>query len=166
MAALAATRYGGPAETVVRAIKYRGWNHLTDFCAERMQAALEQRGLCPDVLAPVPLHPVRRRARGYNQAEVLAEALASRLGRPAVGLLTRVRATPPQVGLSRTARSANVAGAFRAPQLPAGFGLVGLVDDVATSGATLAAAGTALVAAGATRILAITFALALDGPAR
>jgi predicted amidophosphoribosyltransferase len=117
----------------------------------------------PDVLVPVPLHPTRLRARGFNQAALLARALGERLDRSVIENLRRVRFTPPQVGLGRAARSANVTGAFRATS-PIRIGeLVGLVDDVATSGATLAAGAAALTVAGAARIVGVTFALASGG---
>lgn len=160
--AAAATRYGGVAETIVHGLKYGGWRHLAEVCAQPMAARLLGRIEPPDVFVPVPLHATRLRARGYNQAELLAEAVARRCRRPVVNALARTSATASQVGLSRTARWANVADAFVAlPRLDRGVH-VGLVDDVATSGATLAAAAGALLAAGADRVTAITFALAPD----
>ena len=162
LTAVAATRHGGPAATLVHALKYRGWRHLAEACAERMNQALHARGISPDLWVPVPLHPTRRRDRGFNQAELLAAALARRHARPLAHALARERATPPQVGSSRAARLANLRGAFRARQRIAARETVALVDDVATSGATLVAAAEALAEAGATRVVAITFALALD----
>ncbi|HET9581294.1 MAG TPA: ComF family protein [Gemmatimonadota bacterium] len=154
--ARAAVRYDGVALSMVRHLKYAGWLHLAETCALEMAALVEARPL--DALVPVPLHPVRLRARGYNQARALAEALGRVHSLPVLDVLERVRATRPQVGLGRAARAANVEGAFAcrlgAPQA------VGLVDDVATSGATLAAAGTALLEAGALRVVGLAFALA------
>src|SRR5438876_966251 len=77
-----------------------------------LHAALLQAGLSLRALAFVPLHPERQRARGFNQAERLAGGLSMRLGIPVVPGLTRVRATPAQVGRSYAERRANVAGAF------------------------------------------------------
>lgn len=166
LTALAATGYAGAAEAVVQAIKYGGWRHLSEPCADMMAQALAARGVRPDVLVPVPLHPTRLRARGFNQAALLARALGERLDRPVSEALARVRYTPPQVGLGRASRAANVAGAFRAfSPLRAGE-CAGLVDDVATSGATLAAAAAALKGAGTARIVGITFALASGGLSR
>lgn len=162
LSAVAATRYDGPAKAAVRALKYRGWRHLAQACAEPMARALAAHGMAPDVFVPVPLHPVRRRARGFNQAELLAAALAALHERPVAHALTRSRATSPQVGSSRSARLANVRGAFRATLRFAPHETVALVDDVATSGATLAAAAEELAAAGATRVIGATFALAPD----
>jgi len=107
----------------------------------------------PDLLVPVPLHPVRRRERGYDQALVLAAAFAERAGAPVVAALVRARATRQQARLPAAARRANVAGAFalRAPGVVRGR-RVALVDDVVTTGATVDAASAVLAAAGARRI--------------
>lgn len=166
LTAVAATRYAGAAEAMVRTIKYAGWRHLGALCADRMANALGASEARPTVLVPVPLHPTRLRARGFNQALLLADSLALLLEVPVAEPLARIRVTPPQVGLTRADRAANIAGAFRlAGQLRDGE-VVGLVDDVATSGATIAAAAAALSEAGARRIVAVTFALALVGTAR
>ncbi len=159
---MAATSHGAAAASVVHALKYRGWRHLADLCAAAMAAALAVRGVAPDLFVPIPLHPVRRRARGFNQAELLAGALARAAGRPLAHALERERATAPQVGAGLAARRANLEGAFRAFQRFAPGETIALVDDVATSGATLADAARALEEAGATRVIGVTFGLALD----
>jgi ComF family protein len=111
-------------------------------------------------LIPVPLAERRQRARGYNQSERIAAALSARLGIPVRNdLLRRVRETRTQTALTPEARHANVLGAFRAGAVK-GMELV-LVDDVFTTGTTLAAAGAALSAAGARRVEAVTFARAV-----
>ncbi|MGH7587283.1 MAG: ComF family protein, partial [Gemmatimonadota bacterium] len=132
------------------------WLHLADTCAAAMSDRVA--GVSLDALVPVPLHPVRLRARGYNQARALAEALGSIHALPVLDALERVRATRSQVGLGRSERAVNVEGAFicRLGAPP----VVGLVDDVTTSGATLAAAGSALLEAGTRRVVGLVFALA------
>ncbi len=105
-----------------------------------------------DVLAPVPLHSSRLEARGFNQALELARPLAKRLSldsRPA--LLIRVRATPPQRGLSRRQRAGNLSYAFQASSAARGRHIL-LVDDIMTTGATLEAAAAALLDAGAAAV--------------
>lgn len=166
LSAVAATRYAGAAESIAHALKYRGWSHLADLCAASMSDALGARVGELEALVPVPLHRARLRERGFNQSALLAHSLSDRLGIPVVDALVRPRPTRSQVGLGRAARQRNVEAAFAAA---GGFrprGAVGLVDDVATSGATLVAAAGALRDAGAGRITAITFALALGGPSR
>jgi ComF family protein len=110
----------------------------------------------PGLVVPVPMHPRRRRARGFHPAGVLARAVAQRLDAPlALEALVAVRETTSQTGLDRAARRRNVRGAF-APR--PGFTappVVALVDDVATTGATLAACARALRRAGARRIVAV-----------
>jgi ComF family protein len=111
-------------------------------------------------LIPIPLGGRRQRQRGYNQSERLAAALGARVGVPVrAERLRRTRETPTQTALTPEARHANVAGAFGAEAVQ-GLDVV-LVDDVFTTGATLAAAAAALSAAGARRVEAVTFARAV-----
>jgi ComF family protein len=148
----------GSSRDAVHRLKYDGWSRVAETMAHAMRA-LEP--LTPGVsLIPIPLGARRLRARGYNQSEHIALALGQCTGlsvRP--DLLRRVRETPTQTALTPEARHANVAGAFRASAV-VGDRLV-LVDDVFTTGATLAAAAAALRQAGATRVEAVTFARAL-----
>jgi predicted amidophosphoribosyltransferase len=107
-------------------------------------------------LVPVPLHPSRRRRRGFNQAAILAAALARRTGLALADGLTRSGPRGTQVGRPRSERLAGAPGIIQAhAPIPA---RVVLVDDVATTGATLAACARALRAAGALDVRAVTFA--------
>lgn len=110
------------------------------------------------LLVPVPLHPSRLRARGFNQALLLARALGRRRDLPvAARALIRTRPTTAQPGLGAAARRTNLAAAFvvRDPPQVAGRHVV-LVDDVLTTGATADACAIALLAAGARRVDAFT----------
>jgi ComF family protein len=118
-----------------------------------------------DLIAPIPLHRLRLAARRFNQAAELARVVSRECGTPVETLaLQRVKATTPQVGLSRAQRSTNLSGAFRVdPERAAalqGRNIV-LIDDVLTTGATANAAARALLKAGAARVDLLVFARAV-----
>jgi ComF family protein len=145
------------ARKAVHQLKYEGWSRAAEAMALAMWRLEPLTG--PVSLIPIPLGQKRLRQRGYNQSERIAAELASRTRRPVRSdLLRRTRETRTQTALTPEARHANVAGAFEAGNV-AGLELV-LVDDVFTTGATLAAAGAALARAGAARVEAVTFARA------
>ena len=142
--------YDERAALLVHALKYGQRPGLAAALGERLARAVPA-AEAPDLVTAVPLHGARRRERGYNQAWLLAEAVADRLGVPALELvLTRVRATPPQARLDPARRRRNLAGAFRAaePGRLQGRRIL-IVDDVLTTGATLEACLGTLSAAGA-----------------
>lgn len=148
--AWAAWVYDERAAAVIHALKYQGRTTVAEALGETIAAGLPP-GLGPDLVLEVPLHAARRRERGYNQAAVLADAVARRLGAPRLeGALVRIRATREQARLGPRARRANLAGAFRVkdPKALAGRTLV-VVDDVITTGCTLEACLEPLRAAGA-----------------
>jgi predicted amidophosphoribosyltransferase len=154
--------FGGPVADAVHALKYGGRpdaaGPLGRWLAGRVELPRGAR------VAWVPLGPGRRTARGYDQAMILAAALAREAGLPLQrGALRRVRETPPQVGRDRAARARNVAGAFAASPSVAGRDVV-LVDDVVTTGATAEAAVAALAAAGARSVVVVALARAGQGP--
>lgn len=149
----------GGARRLVHALKYDGLSALAEPMGRLMAECLAGWGIHPDVIAPVPLHPSRQRRRGFNQAVLLARALAGPAGFTAEpGLLRRTRNTAAQV---RTAgaeeRRRNVAGAFAVSRSIAGSTVL-VVDDVCTTSATLRACAVALRAAGARHVFALTFA--------
>jgi len=158
------------AQQAVYALKYDGLARIADDLALVM-APLRPRSDAAAALIPIPLASKRLRARGYNQSELLARALARTWRIPVLpDLLIRTRETPTQMALTPGTRLANVAGAFGtrnaevgtrnspAFQLPSSALI--LVDDVCTTGATLAEAARALTQAGATTIHGVTFARA------
>lgn len=155
-------------ERIVHALKYDGWRNLADEIAARM-ARLDfggNGGPQRRVLVPVPLAIGRRKERGYNQSECLAQSLAARWRATCCpDLVQRIRETPTQTRLTPEQRLHNVADAFQvAGARVAGLGNAAffLVDDVITTGATLNACAKALTSAGARHICYITFGRARD----
>jgi len=154
--------FTGVTRRALHALKYDGERRL----ASPMGAALARRwaaaGAAGDALVPVPASPDRVRDRGYDQAALIAAAAAPRLQLPIVPALERTRATTAQFDLDRSARATNLLDAFRVRDSAVAEVLrdrwVVLVDDVVTTGATLAACGTALLEAGARAVSAITVA--------
>jgi len=152
--------FGGPLADAVHAFKYGGRPAL----ARPLGAWLAARAPLPPtaLVVSVPLARGRRLERGYDQAALLADALARAAGargRRARTVLRRVRETPPQVGKTREERARNVAGAFEASAAVAGREIV-LVDDVVTTGATADAAASALRRAGARSVVVVALARA------
>jgi ComF family protein len=166
--------YAGPARDLVRALKFRGAVGIADAMAAQI-AANAPAGwldgpagwLDRSTLVPVPLHPRRLRSRGYNQAAAIAEALASRTALAVADCLVRTGPAVTQVGRHREERRSGPAGAIELRDPDAGRraagvpGRVLLVDDVVTTGATLAACRAALVAAGSAQVDAVVFARTL-----
>jgi len=152
-------RYEPPLDAVILALKFRRLDYLGRHLAHELAAAFGAELRTADLVVPVPLHWTRRVARGFDQAERIAAPLAALLGLPVAGVLRRRRATGAQARLGRAARLTNLAGAFRVGRPTAVVGRrVVLVDDVATTGATLEAAAQALRAAGADEVFALTAA--------
>ena len=116
-------------------------------------------GTALDVVVPAVLHPARARLRGYDQAALLAAEVARLVDLPLRAPLRRVRLSRPQVELDRAARAENVRGAFIAEAGSLRGLRVALIDDVATMGATFAAASGALRTAGAREVRAYVVAL-------
>ena len=142
-----------PVDALVRALKFHG-----ERCHARLFGTLLARerarhgALLAELVVPVPLHPLRLRLRGYNQAAEIACYAARELALPLDrNALRRLRPTREQSALRSRDRVANVAGAFAATRSLAGL-RVALVDDVVTTGSTVNAAAAALSEAGAAAV--------------
>ncbi len=157
----------GPARQLVHRLKYGDRLELANAMGAWM--ARTGNGLLTqaDVLVAVPLHRRRLAARRFNQSALLARVVSARTGVPlALDALRRAKATPPQVGLTRTQRALNVQGAFAVPdeaRIAVEGRAVVLVDDVLTSGATANAASRALLRGGAARVDVLVFARVVVG---
>jgi ComF family protein len=153
--------FSGPVRDAIHALKYRGERRLGPVLGDAMAERWRRAGRGGDLLVPVPVHASRRRERGFDQAEDLANACGRRLGLPSVAALERRQLTEAQHALGRSERAANLEGAFevRDRWIPAVRGRwVVLVDDVSTTGATLSECAAALRAAGARAVSGLTVA--------
>jgi ComF family protein len=156
----------GTAAAMIHALKYGGWSELADEMGARMASLRFSRRTESEFTAvvPVPLSRVRLRERGFNQAELLARAVAACRGLPLLAdALDRSRHTRRQARLSPRERLVNVAGAFRVPgeraeRLEGGHVL--LVDDVLTTAATVQDCVRALCSRGVRAVSVLTFARA------
>jgi len=153
--------FTGPTRRALHELKYAGNRRLARPLGALLAARWRAAGMGGDLLVPVPIHAERLRQRGYDQAVLLADAAGAVLGLSAVPALRRVERTAAMHGLGREARSANVGSAFAVDPAAVAFvagRLVVLVDDVTTTGASLAACAAALTEAGASAVSGLTVA--------
>jgi len=146
---LATWRYAFPVDHLLHELKYAGRLALADALGAGLAATVRLSNRAPpDLVVPLPLAAERQRERGFNQSALIARVGARHAGLRVGHALRRVRATAPQAGLALGARARNVRGAFAATRRLDGL-RVAIVDDVMTTGATLAEATRAALAAGA-----------------
>ena len=157
--------FAGAVRGALHQLKYAGERRLARPLGEAVARRWARVGVGATLVVPVPVHGDRERKRGYDQAALIAEVAAERLGLPYVRALERTRVTVAQFELGRDERSTNVVGAFRVRHRaasPARGSVAGqwvlLVDDVVTTGATLAACAVALEEAGAYAVSAVVVA--------
>ena len=150
--ARSALLFNEPLRVIVHHLKYSDRVSLARPLGEILRDCLTREPFTADLAIPVPLHRVRQRQRGYNQADLLAHALGLSVE---TRLLRRHKATPSQTGLSRTQRRHNLAGAFEVQGDVKGGRFV-IVDDVFTTGATTNEMARALKRAGAERVEVLT----------
>ncbi len=155
----------GPLQFIIHALKYQQYESLGLDLGRRIGRVISERQENIDVIIPVPLHKVKQRERGYNQAELIARGISVTIGKPLAGrVIRRTRDTLTQTKLNVAERKKNVEGAFAI--VPAAHAAIKgrvclLVDDVITTGATAGSCAKELLAAGATHIIAGSAALAV-----
>ena len=152
--------FAGSVRAALHQLKYAGERRLARPLGDAVARRWARVGQGTTMIVPVPVHAQRERQRGYDQAALIAEAAAGALGLPCLRALERARATVAQFELGRDERASNVTGAFRVRR--GSTSLAGrwvlLVDDVVTTGSTLAACATALEEAGTLAVSAIAVA--------
>lgn len=160
--AVALYRSRGPVRKAIHDLKYGSQLYLRHLVGRWLADALEDPRLSDrrfDAIVPVPLHPTRKRERGFNQAELLANEVHQLSGIPLRDLLQRIRYTTTQTQFDRNERMENLKGAFR---LRRGSNVQGcrvlLIDDVLTTGSTLSECAFVLKTAGAASVRAATAA--------
>ncbi|MDP9269437.1 MAG: ComF family protein [Chloroflexota bacterium] len=158
--AIAAFRYEGALRRTLQRLKYGGGARLAGplatAAAPALRRLMEMSGPLP--LVPVPVHMVRQRERGYNQAALLARSLGVSTHRPVVDVLRRARATTKQHRLDRAGRLRNLRDAFLVvPGARPPPELI-LVDDILTTSATLEACASVLLAAGTSTVYGFAIA--------
>jgi competence protein ComFC len=154
--------FDGPVRNVLHKLKYRRDMALGDALAAQLSEFAMGLKWPVEMIVPVPLGKKRLQERGYNQVSLIARPLALAAGIVfAPKVLKRVRETRSQVGLTKIERRANVSGAFQARGTRVNGRVVLLMDDVATTGATLSSCADALYAGGARDVFALTVSRAL-----
>jgi len=158
--------FEGPVRDLVHSVKYGGLWSVAEEAGTWLGQSLEEapNRWLPDLIVPIPLHPARRRERGYNQSACIARGVARILGVPLCeDAAARTRNTSTQTSLDRSQRRENVAGAFRVrrPDLVRNANVL-IVDDVVTTGATVGALAGALREAGSRGCAVAGLAIALS----
>jgi len=150
----------GNARLAVMMLKYRGRPEFARSLGRLLGDKLKRELPCPvDMIVPVPLHWTRFVLRGFNQSDLICQGISAELGVPVVRALRRCKRTRQQARLSRRERILNLTGAFSATgSTKCGKRAILVVDDVLTTGITLATAASVLLDAGASRVFAASVA--------
>lgn len=156
--------YKDPVKIAIIRIKYKWTYDIENTLCEYLFKVFKKYDIDRNaILVPVPLHPSRKKWRGFNQSELIAKYFSKKLNQPYIDFLVRVRKTKTQVGLSRARRKVNIRGALDIAKSVdvdkiAGKSFI-LVDDVYTSGATISECAKVLKRVGAKSVWGMVIAL-------
>lgn len=151
--------YQGVTRQIVMHIKYLSRRGLVPYLIDPMVQTIRDWGIQVDMILPIPLAKGRLKERGFNQSDLLAKPIAMHLGLfYSTNALFRIRETHSQVGLTAQERHHNIVGAFQADQLICREKNVLIIDDIATTGATLNECAATLKQAGANKVYCFTVA--------
>ncbi len=156
---MALLEYNEAAKDSMAAVKYKNRREYLDFYGRAICLRFGKRilKLRPQGLVPVPVHKTRKKIRGFNQAELLADIIGEELSIPVYpDALKRIRNTLPQKELGPKDRLKNLTSAFEPGELPANVKTVIIVDDIYTTGSTIEACARALKSAGAEEVYSVT----------
>ena len=146
-----------PVSTLIRSFKYKAVTNLADWIADEMIKALKNENDY-DLITCVPMHPLRKIKRGFNQSEILARRISEKLQIPYAAVLKRQRFTRKQATLSGMRRRKNLINAFGIKEDHIKNKRILLVDDVRTTGTTIISSANVLIDNGAEKVSAVTFA--------
>lgn len=162
----AAFAYEEVVREMVLNIKFRSKRQVAQGLGWLFADVCKNWNIKGDYIVPIPLHPSKKRMRGFNQATLLAQPIGSVCGIPvANNMMLRIKKTPPQSGLSALAREQNLSNAFRCNNKKynvAGKTII-LIDDIFTSGATINACAKCLLESNAAKIYAVSLCITLKG---
>jgi ComF family protein len=154
----------GAFQHIAHALKYDGFESLGRELGLRLGERMKEWNISADLLIPIPLHKVKQRERGYNQADLIARGISAATGTPVLSkALRRTRHTQTQTQLSLEERQKNVEDAFEVRKSflqEVATKKIVLVDDVITTGATIQSCAQKLMGAGALNVIAASAALA------
>ena len=157
----AAFPYDELIRDLMHEIKFRGKKRVAQGLGELWVSTIRKEDIPPEfILVPLPMHPAKQRERGFNQAEILANALSKGFNIPVENALVRTEDTPPQAGLHPKLRAENVRDVFAIhPNFDVGGKNYIIIDDIYTTGASLNECAKVLVFSGAAKVLCMTFAI-------
>lgn len=128
-------RFEEPLRTLLHDFKYREKLHLAPYLAQHIQRGIPPSAYQNTCFMPVPMHPKRMRARGFNQAALLAKCLAKALKKPYLAHhMRKIKSTPPQAKLEAKIRRENLRGSFKIKAIT--YPHITLIDDLITTGST------------------------------